>query len=221
MSSPSTIRFLGLLEPPDSDPTPLEFDESDVVWSSDISSSDSADPPRSPSFSSTKSYSPNSRQSSVGLSAAFADDNHRPLLRRKPSLNPSLSAATAAKTIPPVVPVPRSSSSSDEFFSSPKCLHQSAPVNIPVWPKELVSRSKFKQFDEIENDDDDDKDEEMLPPHEIVARSHTTTFSVFEGVGRTLKGRDLRRVRNAVFQKTELGMLSKSYITSEAALAHP
>ncbi|CAA6656363.1 unnamed protein product [Spirodela intermedia] len=39
-------------------------------------------------------------------------------------------------------------------------------------------------------------------PHLIVARSHSTTFSVFEGVGRTLKGRDLRRVRNAVFQKT-------------------
>ncbi|KAK6926064.1 Senescence regulator S40 [Dillenia turbinata] len=202
MPSPSTIRFLGLLKPPVSDPTPLEFDESDVVWSSDLSSSDSADPPHSPSLSSTKSDSPNSRQISVGLSAAFANDNHRPLLRRKPSLNPSLSAATAAKTIPPVVPVPRSSSSSDEFFSSPKYLHQSAPVNIPIWPKELVSRSKFKQFDEIENDDDDDKDEEMLPPHVIVARSHTTTFSVFEGVGRTLKGRDLRRVRNAVWQKT-------------------
>ncbi|WKA07725.1 hypothetical protein VitviT2T_025509 [Vitis vinifera] len=43
----------------------------------------------------------------------------------------------------------------------------------------------------------------MLPPHEIVARSHVMTFSVVEGVGRTLKGRDLRRVRNAVFQKTE------------------
>uniref|UniRef100_A0A7N0U724 Uncharacterized protein n=1 Tax=Kalanchoe fedtschenkoi TaxID=63787 RepID=A0A7N0U724_KALFE len=43
----------------------------------------------------------------------------------------------------------------------------------------------------------------MLPPHEVVAaRSQTMTFSVFEGVGRTLKGRDLRRVRNAVFQQT-------------------
>lgn len=49
-------------------------------------------------------------------------------------------------------------------------------------------------------------EEEMLPPHEIVARgsgvSPNTTFSVLEGVGRTLKGRDLRRVRNAVLYRT-------------------
>ena len=35
----------------------------------------------------------------------------------------------------------------------------------------------------------------MLPPHEIVARGSAilpkTTFSVLEGVGRRLKGRDL------------------------------
>ena len=48
----------------------------------------------------------------------------------------------------------------------------------------------------------DDEEEEMVPPHVIVARSHVTNFSVFEGVGRTLKGRDLRRVRNDVLQKT-------------------
>lgn len=55
-------------------------------------------------------------------------------------------------------------------------------------------------------DDGDDDEEEMLPPHEIVARgsgvSPRTTFSVLEGVGRTLKGRDLRQVRNAVLRKT-------------------
>ena len=54
-------------------------------------------------------------------------------------------------------------------------------------------------FDEAE--DDSDEEEEIVPPHVIMARSHVT-FSVFEGAGRTLKGRDLRRVRNAVFQKT-------------------
>lgn len=55
-------------------------------------------------------------------------------------------------------------------------------------------------------DDDDGGDEEMLPPHELVARgsevSARTTFSVLEGVGRTLKGRDLRQVRNAIWRKT-------------------
>ncbi|XP_064963260.1 uncharacterized protein LOC135611549 [Musa acuminata AAA Group] len=48
----------------------------------------------------------------------------------------------------------------------------------------------------------------MLPPHEIVARasgngSPMIPFSVLKGAGRTLKGRDLRRVRNVVLQKTE------------------
>lgn len=55
-------------------------------------------------------------------------------------------------------------------------------------------------------EDEDDQEEEMLPPHEIVSRgsgvSPNTTFSVLEGVGRTLKGRDLRRVRNAVWHRT-------------------
>lgn len=53
----------------------------------------------------------------------------------------------------------------------------------------------------VEDDDEAAGEMEMVPPHLIVARSHVT-FSVFEGAGRTLKGRDLRRVRNAVFQKT-------------------
>ncbi|KAL0452386.1 UNVERIFIED_CONTAM: hypothetical protein Slati_1216700 [Sesamum latifolium] len=59
------------------------------------------------------------------------------------------------------------------------------------------------RFDEVEDEDEEKEEEEMIPPHVIVARSHVT-FSVFEGAGRTLKGRDLCRVRNAVFQKTGL-----------------
>ncbi|CAN4121319.1 unnamed protein product [Withania somnifera] len=57
------------------------------------------------------------------------------------------------------------------------------------------------ELGDVEIDDD-----EMLPPHEIVARgsarSPKTTFSMLEGAGRTLKGRDLRRVRNAIFRQT-------------------
>ncbi|CBI23059.3 unnamed protein product, partial [Vitis vinifera] len=76
----------------------------------------------------------------------------------------------------------------------------SAPVNVPAWPSNGVRR---RRSDLDDSDDlEDDTKAEMLPPHEIVARSHVMTFSVVEGVGRTLKGRDLRRVRNAVFQKT-------------------
>ena len=63
--------------------------------------------------------------------------------------------------------------------------------------------------DSDDNDDDEEKDDEYdpkLPPHEFIARrlarSQISSFSVFEGVGRTLKGRDLSKVRNAVLTKT-------------------
>lgn len=70
---------------------------------------------------------------------------------------------------------------------------------MPVWPEGSFDKGSDKLGFFYE---DDEREEEMLPPHEIVARSQIATFSVFEGLGRTLKGRDLRRVRNAVWQKT-------------------
>ncbi|KAK1581952.1 hypothetical protein Q3G72_010522 [Acer saccharum] len=56
------------------------------------------------------------------------------------------------------------------------------------------------------DDDDDDEDEYKIPPHELIARrlarSQISSFSVVEGAGRTLKGRDLSKVRNAVLTRT-------------------
>eukprot|EP00250_Pteridium_aquilinum_P005731 c15783_g1_i1 orf=413-1261(-) len=96
---------------------------------------------------------------------------------------------------------------------------QSAPVSMPTWPAKYESNgvddandSACEDDGDHEEDDDDDHDDEgdgergrgrRLAPHEIVdrdyARSQSTTFSVIEGAGRTLKGSDLRRVRNAVW----------------------
>lgn len=74
---------------------------------------------------------------------------------------------------------------------------QSAPVNVPDWAK-VIGKSEER--------DDDEEEEVKLPPHEYLAReyakSQATTFSVIEGAGRTLKGMDLRRVRNAVWRQT-------------------
>nr|CAD1843665.1 unnamed protein product [Ananas comosus var. bracteatus] len=42
----------------------------------------------------------------------------------------------------------------------------------------------------------------VIPPHELLDRNRAASFSVHEGVGRTLKGRDLSRVRNAIWEKT-------------------
>ncbi|KAL1829826.1 hypothetical protein ACET3Z_008238 [Daucus carota] len=95
--------------------------------------------------------------------------------------------------------------------SSPRILHQirgqeivgsprgrqfatSAPVNVPEWSK------MWKPVESMHHDSDEfDK----VPPHEYLARSrNSAAYSVFEGVGRTLKGRDMSRVRDAVWSQT-------------------
>jgi hypothetical protein len=69
---------------------------------------------------------------------------------------------------------------------------RSAPVRIPS----EAQRGRWAQAGGGE--------EPALPPHEIVARRAAAHSSVLEGAGRTLKGRDLRRVRNAVLRRTGL-----------------
>ncbi|PAN16071.1 hypothetical protein PAHAL_3G030800 [Panicum hallii] len=71
---------------------------------------------------------------------------------------------------------------------------RSAPVRIPSEP---ARRGRWAQAGAGE-----DAGEAMVPPHEIVARRAAAHSSVLEGAGRTLKGRDLRRVRNAVLRRT-------------------
>ncbi|KAL7591867.1 uncharacterized protein LOC111890974 [Lactuca sativa] len=86
-------------------------------------------------------------------------------------------------------------------LASPSHVATSAPVNVPDW-------SKIYRVDSVESmhdsdDGTDEHDSEMVPPHEYLARSHRTAAkSVFEGVGRTLKGRDMSRVRDAVWSQT-------------------
>ncbi|XVE50664.1 hypothetical protein DITRI_Ditri01bG0181400 [Diplodiscus trichospermus] len=126
---------------------------------------------------------------------------------------------SAARMIPGTFSETNNSSNIDSSCSSSGHDHangvkqQSAPVNIPDWSK--FSRNKSSSI----NDDDDDEDfdgdgdgdeddayNSKVPPHEFLARrlarSQISSFSVFEGVGRKLKGRDLRKVRNAVLTKT-------------------
>lgn len=77
----------------------------------------------------------------------------------------------------------------------------SAPVNVPDWSKIL----RVNSVESMHDSDEDDRvsDSAMEPPHEYLARSRQkNAFSVFEGVGRTLKGRDMSRVRDAVWSQT-------------------
>ncbi|CAK9176068.1 unnamed protein product [Ilex paraguariensis] len=125
----------------------------------------------------------------------------------------------------PSVPraIQRSNNGGREAHVQPQQL--SAHMNIPDWAKIYKKKSKGLRddscgdedgaindvvnvdecVDDVENDDDDG-DEEMVPPHEYIARKFARTqiasFSMCEGVGRTLKGRDLSKLRNAILTKT-------------------
>ncbi|CAK8531096.1 unnamed protein product [Lathyrus sativus] len=89
---------------------------------------------------------------------------------------------------------------SDDPFA--KGSSSSAPMKIPDWSK-VYGKKNCKNGDD---EDEDDEEGDMVPPHEWIARklarSQISSFSVCEGMGRTLKGRDLSKVRNAILTKT-------------------
>ncbi|KAF8671901.1 hypothetical protein HU200_049821 [Digitaria exilis] len=196
-----TRRFLGRLKQPDDasvDVQELELDESDVVWSSSSSAASSSSTSAASSPSPTPSPSPSSASlrrgpistssryfpsGSVGLSALLADDRHVPTA--------PVAAAAAARA----------------DRRRQRAPHQSAPVAVPAWPTAMTAAERRRREADLEAaaagyDDDDDGEVAVVPPHEVAARRAAAAASVMEGAGRTLKGRDLRRVRNAVWRTT-------------------
>lgn len=135
-----------------------------------------------------------------GLSVAFAESS-RPYGLSPHKLvggysNSRDNRSAAVRMIPPIAQIREN--------SSPRpMMHQSAPVNVPDWSKILGAERKNKWADDLDSDKED-AEEERLPPHLQIQREYaqSTTFSVCEGAGRTLKGRDLSRVRNAVLRQT-------------------
>ncbi|CAH2034348.1 unnamed protein product [Thlaspi arvense] len=78
---------------------------------------------------------------------------------------------------------------------SPAAFSTSLPMNIPG--------NMMRRYSE--EDYSDDGGRKMIPPHLIVGRrieGSQMAFSVCTGNGRTLKGRDLSRVRNSVLRLT-------------------
>ncbi|CAG7861323.1 hypothetical protein BRARA_I01481 [Brassica rapa] len=86
-------------------------------------------------------------------------------------------------------------------------LASSAPVNVPDWSK-IYRVNLVESTHELDGDDEEEPG--MMPPHEYLAKSQARRSrkmggggaSMFEGVGRTLKGRELRRVRDAIWSQT-------------------
>ncbi|KAJ0230312.1 hypothetical protein HA466_0308200 [Hirschfeldia incana] len=79
---------------------------------------------------------------------------------------------------------------------SPAAFSTSLPVNIPGDMMRRYSEDGEEGFD---------GGRKMIPPHLIVGRrteGGQMAFSVCTGNGRTLKGRDLSRVRNSVLRLT-------------------
>ncbi|KAF9598622.1 hypothetical protein IFM89_028291 [Coptis chinensis] len=211
-SSPSSERFLGLFSQNPNNNRPIilgdEFQEDDVFWTGNFTESDHN------TSSSTPSLSNNHINISGGIMSALKQNSGEKnrLLCRKislPSSSSSTSTSSSSSRMIPTIPKRQNSTNEKEYYnkfmSAPVInnIRHSAPVNVPVRPKVV----KRREGDDYDYDDDDDSDKEMLPPHEIVARSSKNnqsemTFSVLEGVGRTLKGRDLRQVRNTVWRQT-------------------
>ncbi|CAI9783186.1 unnamed protein product [Fraxinus pennsylvanica] len=77
---------------------------------------------------------------------------------------------------------------------------KSLPVNVPDWSK--ILRDEHRTHSRDWEDDVEVDENDRIPPHEYLARTRVASFSVHEGVGRTLKGRDLSRVRNAIWKQT-------------------
>ncbi|XP_010245762.1 PREDICTED: uncharacterized protein LOC104589216 [Nelumbo nucifera] len=221
--SPSSERFLGIFsQPPSTEANGGsgvtgagdELNEDEVFWTGDFSESN-RQPKSSPSTVRRNHQSMGfPRPDSFGILAALPEDEtkppvgDRPVLYRKASFSSSSSStpspSSSSSRMIPAIPKPPQIPQEREYSQSVPNgkYHQSAPVNVPVLPKG-AGGSRIRTLFEVEDDEGED---EMLPPHEIVARgsarSPMTTFSVLEGAGRTLKGRDLRQVRNAVWRKT-------------------
>ncbi|XP_062004039.1 protein S40-7-like [Rosa rugosa] len=202
--SPSSDRFLGLFSfSLPSSAAGEELNEAEVFWTTTDDFAEPEETTNNPRLTFT-------RPQKSGILAVLPEpDRPAQVLYRKPSLsnNPS-------KPIPSIPrPSLQSQASSDaggggqtQSVPSRRFQQHSAPMKVPVLSKAMMMERRRNLGDLADVVDDDGGDEEMLPPHELVARgsevSARTTFSVLEGVGRTLKGRDLRQVRNAIWRKT-------------------
>ncbi|KAK7264472.1 hypothetical protein RJT34_32081 [Clitoria ternatea] len=134
--------------------------------------------------------------------------------------SPDSSSAWRISTSPRKIPRTNSTTLFSLESDTTVIQRSSAPMDIPDWSKIYGKSGKEgvnnnnqgdcaygdDHYHDDYGDDDDGGGGDMIPPHEWIARklarSQISSFSVCEGIGRTLKGRDLSKVRNAILTKT-------------------
>ncbi|XP_062187425.1 protein S40-5-like [Phragmites australis] len=84
-------------------------------------------------------------------------------------------------------------------FGDGRQLAASAPVEVPAWPSRFAVEPEPALPLETEEEEKDDG-AGWVPPHLYLAQRQARA-SVVEGAGRTLKGRDMSRVRDAVWSR--------------------
>ncbi|KAL6616423.1 hypothetical protein ACP70R_038693 [Stipagrostis hirtigluma subsp. patula] len=201
-STHSAERFLGSFLPSAAagdQPASAGFElDEDDLFASGSASPEPPQPVRRPLILSSfraanPSPLPRLRRPPEGILDALPERRRSPPLSSSSTSSSSASSAAAPPRMIPALPRPAPASA--------PLMPQSAPVNVPA------AQLRKPPPVGVMGEEDDEDDEEMLPPHEMVARARArespmTTFSVLEGAGRTLKGRDLRQVRNAVWRQT-------------------
>ncbi|AQK39322.1 uncharacterized protein LOC107457594 [Zea mays] len=125
----------------------------------------------------------------LGLLAALPEDEGKKKKRAAAGVGVGVGVGAPARSA--ARPVPETVAAS--------AMARSAPVRIPSDP---ARRGRWAHAGAGAGGSAEDAGEALVPPHEIVARRAAAHSSVLEGAGRTLKGRDLRRVRNAVLRRT-------------------
>ncbi|KZV26163.1 hypothetical protein F511_06330 [Dorcoceras hygrometricum] len=78
---------------------------------------------------------------------------------------------------------------------------KSLPSDIPNWSKIFGSEFRTRASDLEDDGEYVGGGHDIIPPHEYLARTRVASMSVHEGLGRTLKGRDLSNLRDAVLKK--------------------
>ncbi|GFQ05887.1 hypothetical protein PHJA_002732700 [Phtheirospermum japonicum] len=213
---PPPDRFLGISRFQSSAPAPpLELSEHDIFNTPSGSSSPSSSHCSSPNP--TRGIQSHTR-GHHGILAALNDpslksrsgSDSRPVFNHKASTSASLSSSSstspassvrsATMMIPKRPPPSTAATPAERTRFQPR----SAPVNIPMMPAPLARRARELEDIVSEEEEEEEMNGVVLPPHEVVASRNTPMLacSVLEGAGRTLKGRDLRQVRNAIWRRT-------------------